>query len=55
MMKKNPSQLGANAVWDGPYKSPESSLLQGNSRSHMKVSQAKVPYTAGPVTSRAQR
>ena len=55
MAKKNPTQLGASALWDGPYKSPESSLAKGNARNKMKVAQADVPYVAGPISSRAQK
>jgi len=52
-----PKQLGINAVWDGPYKSPLSDLAKGNSRSGencMQVSKSPLPYTAGPISSRAQ-
>ena len=55
MAKKNPTQLGASAVWDGPYKCPEASLAKGNARNNMKVSQAEVPYKAGPISSLAKK
>ena len=54
MAVKNPSQLGASAIWDGPYKIPESSLAKGNSRNHMKISQAKMVYKAGAITQLAK-
>tara|TARA_R110000744_G_scaffold172150_1_gene290674 strand:+ start:543 stop:707 length:165 start_codon:yes stop_codon:yes gene_type:complete len=54
MANKKPSQLGVSAIWDGPYKSPESSLAKGNSRNNMKVSQADVPYKAGAITQLAK-
>ena len=54
-MAKQPGQYGQNAIWDGPSK-PQN-LVPGNSRygsNCMKVSQAPVPYSAGPVTKKAQ-
>tara|TARA_R110000744_G_scaffold90324_2_gene175418 strand:- start:56 stop:295 length:240 start_codon:yes stop_codon:yes gene_type:complete len=57
MAIKNPGQLGASALWDGPYKSPESSYVKGNSKygdNCMKVSQFPLPYKAGPISSIAQ-
>ena len=46
-MAKNPSQVGASAIWDGPSK--PTNLVPGNSfgPNGMKVSQA-------PVSARAQ-
>tara|TARA_R110002050_G_scaffold1932_2_gene11999 strand:+ start:637 stop:897 length:261 start_codon:yes stop_codon:yes gene_type:complete len=55
IMAKNPSQLGANAIWNGPSK--PTNLVPGNARygsNCMKVSQAPLPYKAGPIASRAQ-
>ena len=53
-MAKNPSQVGASAIWDGPSK--PTNLVPGNSfgPNGMKVSQAPVAYKPGPVSSRAQ-
>ncbi len=55
-MAKNPSQLGANAIWNGPSK--PTNLVPGNSRygaNCMKVSQAPVSYSPGPVTMKSYR
>tara|TARA_R100000544_G_scaffold11743_1_gene5293 strand:- start:4 stop:216 length:213 start_codon:yes stop_codon:yes gene_type:complete len=50
---KNPSQLGANAIWDGPLSEQGRPLAKGNSRSGdncMQVLKAPTPYSPGPVT-----
>ena len=57
MATKDPSQFGASAVWDGPYKTPESSYVKGNPRygdNCMKVAQFPLPYKGGPISSIAQ-
>ena len=54
-MAKQPGQLGQNAIWDGPLQ--PSNLVPGDSRygnNCMKISQAPVPYSPGPVTKKAQ-
>jgi|TARA_R110000744_G_scaffold106802_3_gene203196 hypothetical protein len=56
-MAKQPGQFGQNAVWDGPYKAPESSYIKGNPKygdNCMKVTQFPLPYKAGPISSIAQ-
>ena len=57
MDKKKSPQLGVSTIWDGPYESPQSSLKPGSSRQGstcMKIVQAAVPYTAGPISSIAK-
>tara|TARA_R110002012_G_C11390478_1_gene584454 strand:- start:33 stop:200 length:168 start_codon:yes stop_codon:yes gene_type:complete len=54
---KNPSQLGANTIWDGPLSEQGRSLAKGNSRSGdncMQVLKSPSPYKAGPITSLAK-
>jgi hypothetical protein len=54
-MAKQPGQLGQNTIWDGPLQ--PSNLVPGDSRygnNCMKISQAPVPYSPGPVTKKAQ-
>ncbi len=46
-------QLGIQAVWGGPYKATD--LAKGNARNKMQVSKAECPYTAGPISSLAQK
>ena len=53
---KNPSQLGANAIWDGPSK--PTNLVPGNSRSGsncMEILKAPTPYSPGPITMKSYR
>ena len=55
-MAKQPGQYGQNAIWDGHTK-PQN-LVPGNSRygpNCMKVSQAPVPYSPGPVTMKSYK
>ena len=50
---KNPSQLGATTIWDGPLSEVGRPLAKGNSRSGencMQVLKAPTPYSPGPVT-----
>ena len=50
---KNPSQLGASAIWDGPLSEQGRPLAKGNARSGdncMQVLKAPTPYSPGPVT-----
>mgnify|MGYP003154348681 CR=1 FL=1 len=55
MAIKKPSQLGINTIWDGPYKSPTSSLVPGNSRDGgIQVSKYPSPSYSGPISSKAQ-
>jgi len=54
---KNPSQLGASAIWDGPLSEQGRPLAKGNARSGdncMQVLKAPTPYKAGPITSLAK-
>tara|TARA_R110002012_G_scaffold18636_1_gene68175 strand:- start:33 stop:233 length:201 start_codon:yes stop_codon:yes gene_type:complete len=54
---KNPSQLGANTIWDGPLSEIGRPLAKGNSRSGdncMQVLKAPLPYKAGPISSLAK-
>ena len=41
-MAKNPNQLGATAVWDGPLSEAGRITAPGNSRNHMEVSKYHV-------------
>jgi len=55
---KNPSQLGANAIWDGPLSEQGRPLAKGNSRSGencMQVLKAPTPYSPGPVTTKTYK
>ena len=55
-MAKNPSQVGANAIWEWSVKTNQ--LVPGNSRygpNCMKVSQAPVPYSPGPITTKSYK
>ena len=49
-MAKNPNQLGATSIWDGPL----SEIAPGNSRNHMEVLKSPTPYIAGPISSKAK-
>jgi len=52
-MAKNPNQLGASAIWDGPLSEAGRPLVKGNSRSGsncMQILKAPTPYSPGPVT-----
>ena len=54
-MAKQPGQYGQNVIWEAGLK--PSNLVPGNSRygiNCMKISQAPVPYSSGPVTKKAQ-
>jgi len=55
IMAKQPGQYGQNVIWEAGLK--PSNLVPGNSRygsNCMKISQAPVPYSSGPVTKKAQ-
>ena len=54
-MAKNPNQLGASAIWDGPLKEEGRATHPGNSRNCMSVLKAPTPYKAGPITSWATK
>ena len=43
---KNPSQLGANTMWDGPLSEVGRPLAKGNSRNKMQV--LKYPCKSSP-------
>jgi hypothetical protein len=56
MDNKSKGSTGANAIWDGPlsqvgrpHKKGSSSGING-----MKISQADVSYSAGPITNKAK-
>jgi len=53
-MAKQPGQLGASAIWNGP--SQPTNLVPGNNfgPNGMQVLKAPVEYKPGPVSSRAQ-
>ena len=54
---KNPSQLGATTIWDGPLSEVGRPLAKGNSRSGnncMQVLKAPTPYKAGHISSLAK-
>jgi len=54
-MAKNPTQVGADAVWGGPHQ--PSNLKKGNPRygmDPMQVSKDMPMYKAGPITQRAK-
>tara|TARA_R110000823_G_C15828927_1_gene490029 strand:+ start:635 stop:853 length:219 start_codon:yes stop_codon:yes gene_type:complete len=44
---KNPSQLGANAMWDGPLSEEGRATSPGNSRNNMQV--LKYPCKTSPI------
>jgi len=44
---KNPSQLGANAMWDGPLSEEGRATSPGNSRNKMQV--LKYPCKMSPI------
>ena len=55
---KNPSQLGANTIWDGPLSEVGRPLVKGNSRSGnncMQILKAPTPYSPGPVTTKTYK
>ena len=55
---KNPSQLGANTIWDGPLSEVGRPLAKGNSRSGdncMQILKAPTPYSPGPVTTKTYK
>jgi len=54
-MIKNPKDVGAEAVWNGPHQ--PSNLKKGNPRygmDPMQVSKDMPVYKAGPITQRAK-
>lgn len=54
-MVKNPNQLGATAVWDGPLSEAGRITAPGNSRNHMEVSKYPCSYNDKPISTRAKR
>ena len=44
---KNPSQLGATTIWDGPLSEQGRSTSPGNSRNNMQV--LKCPCKTSPI------
>ena len=53
-MAKNPNQLGATAVWDGPLSEAGRITAPGNSRNHMEVSKYPCSYSAEQISSKAK-
>ena len=57
-MGKNPSQLGATTIWDGPLSEVGRPLAKGNSRSGencMQILKAPTPYSPGPITTKTYK
>tara|TARA_R110001592_G_scaffold1728_3_gene10282 strand:- start:170 stop:376 length:207 start_codon:yes stop_codon:yes gene_type:complete len=54
-MAKNPNQLGANTVWDGPLSEVGRPLAKGNARNNMQVLKAPTPYSPGPITTKTYK
>jgi len=57
-MAKNPNQLGATTIWDGPLSEVGRPLAKGNSRSGsncMQVLKAPTPYSPGPITTKTYK
>ena len=56
MDKKSKGSTGANAIWDGPLSQAGRPHGKGSSSgiNGMKVSQAPVSYTSGPITNKAK-
>tara|TARA_B110000459_G_C16333783_1_gene369136 strand:+ start:331 stop:543 length:213 start_codon:yes stop_codon:yes gene_type:complete len=54
IMAKNPNQLGATSIWDGPLSEVGRATAPGNSRNHMEVLKSPTPYKAGPISSKAK-
>ena len=55
---KNPSQLGATTIWDGPLSEVGRPLVKGNSRSGsncMQILKAPTPYSPGPITAKTYK
>ena len=55
---KNPNQLGANTIWDGPLSEVGRPLAKGNSRSGkncMQILKAPTPYSPGPITTKTYK
>tara|TARA_R110002124_G_scaffold153377_4_gene320409 strand:- start:108 stop:275 length:168 start_codon:yes stop_codon:yes gene_type:complete len=55
MAVKNPNQLGASTIWDGPLSEEGRIVKKGNARNNMQVLKAPCPYTPGPISSVAKR
>jgi|TARA_B110000858_G_C17384933_1_gene285511 hypothetical protein len=53
-MAKNPNQLGATTIWDGPLSEAGRMTAPGNSKNHMEVSKYPCSYKAGPISSKAK-
>jgi len=56
-MAKNPSQLGATTVWDGPLSEKGRATKPGNSRygkDCMQILKADSPYKAGAISQLAK-
>jgi hypothetical protein len=54
---KSGNKSGASAIWDGPLSEAGRPKGQGSSSGikGMKISQAPVAYSAGPITGKAQK
>jgi len=57
MAVKNPNQLGASAIWDGPLSEVGRATKPGNSRygnNCMQILKADTPYKMGAITQLAK-
>ena len=54
-MAKNPNQLGATTIWDGPLSEIGRPLSKGNSRNCMQILKAPTPYSPGPITTKTYK
>jgi len=56
MEKKSKGSTGASAIWDGPLSEAGRPKGKGSSSgiNGMKISQAPVSYSAGPITQKAK-
>ena len=57
-MAKNPNQLGATTIWDGPLSEVGRPLVKGNSRygdNCMQILKAPTPYSPGPITTKTYK
>lgn len=58
MAIKNPQQLGASAIWDGPLSEVGRPTKPGNSRygkDCMQILKAPTPYSPGTITTKTYK
>ena len=56
-MTKNPSQLGATVIWDGPLSEQGRVTIPGSSKygkNCMEILKSPTPYKAGPISKLAK-